>query len=252
MNKDKKAKIIGSGILGTIAVLGGALAVTQKIKKNRIEKLLEREIYTNGKIRKFGTLYLDDEKQKKPSDFHEFNDISVHKGQKIEIRDTDKNDDYKLSWIEINEDNKKLLICDRNILKEISWDELNNQSLIFGKVVIIEDKKYILRLLTGADGKNDIRYNEWDKYIVNINNLLELPAASSNEVVNGEFEDSIDLENNNLWHWYNFSSFTQSENLKNKKQCIIRGLNSAVYSNQLDKEFKYETVGYRPVLELIE
>ena len=150
MNKDKKTKLIGTGtILGTMAVLGGALAITKKIRINKIQKLLKSEKYSTGNTRKFGTLYLDNEKQKRPEDFFEFKDVPVYAGQKIEIRDTIKSDENKLSWIEINDNDKRLLVCDRNILREVSWNELNEQNLIFGKVVIIEGKKYILRLLTG-------------------------------------------------------------------------------------------------------
>lgn len=84
--------------------------------------------------------------------------------------------------VEINDDEKKLLICDRNILKGVSWDELNDQNLIFGKVVILEDKKYILRLLTGYSEKKKNSVNEWDKYIVNSSKINELPISSSFDI----------------------------------------------------------------------
>ena len=44
MNKGKKTKLIGTGaIFGTMAVLGGAIAVGKKIRNNKIQKLLEME-----------------------------------------------------------------------------------------------------------------------------------------------------------------------------------------------------------------
>ena len=257
MNKGKKSKLIGTGaIFGTMAVLGGALAIGKKIRKNKIQKLLESEKYSTGNTRKFGTLYLDNEKQKRPVDFLGFQDVPVYAGQKIEIRDTNKSDESKLSWIEINDNDKKLLVCDRNILKEVSWNELNEQNLIFGKVVIIEGKKYILRLLTGYSEKKDNKLNEWDRYIANVDNIVDLPIDTDYDIDNTSKEDNEEEINkedsNNLWHWYNFSSFTQNEYSKNHKFSITRGFYSATYSNQSDKELKYETVGYRPVLELIE
>jgi hypothetical protein len=256
MIKCKKSKLIGTGaIFGTMAVVGTALAIGKKIRKNKMQKLLENEKYSTGNTRKFGTLYLDNEKQKIPVDFLEFQDVPVYAGQKIEIRDTHKSNDSKLSWIEINDNDKRLLVCDRNILKEVSWDELNEQNLIFGKVVIIEGKKYILRLLTGYSEKNDNKHNEWDRYIVNVANIVGLPTSTDcdiENISNEDNEDKINKDNNSLWHWYNFSSFTQNEYSKNRKFCIIRGLYSTTYSNQSEKELKYETVGYRPVLELIE
>lgn len=256
MNKVKKIKLISTGaIFGTIAVLGGIIALGKKFENNKIQKLLENERYSTGNIRKFGTLYLDDEKQKLPVDFLEFKDVPVYTGQKIEIRDTNKNDENKLSWIEINDNEKKLLVCDRNILKEISWDNLNDQNLIFGKVVIIEDKKYILRLLTGYSEKNDQKHNEWDRYIANVDNIVDIPICAQDNIDNSSKEDNkdeINEDSNNLWHWFKFASFTQSEHSKNQKSCIIRGAYHATHSNKSDKDLKYETVGYRPVLELIE
>ncbi len=252
MNKGKKTKLIGTGtIFGTIAILASALAITKRIRINKIQKLLKNEKYSTGNTRKFGTLYLDNEKQKRPEDFFEFKDVPVYSGQKIEIRDTNKSDENKLSWIEINDNDKRLLVCDRNILKEVSWNELNEQNLIFGKVVIIESKKYILRLLTGYAEKKNNKYSEWDRYIVNVDNIVGLPQHTEYHIDNISEEDSeneINEDNKNLWHWFNFASLTQSEYLKNQKFCIIRGSQS----NKLDKGLKYETVGYRPVLEVIE
>lgn len=256
MDVNKKTKLIGTGaILGTMAVVGGTIAIKKKLKSNRIRKLLEGKQYTTGSIRKFGTLYLDDEKQKLPNDLIDFQDIPIYKGQKIEIRDTDKNDENKLSWVEINDNDKKLLICDRNILKEISWENLNEQNLAFGKVVVIEGKKYLLRLLSGYSENNDYKNNEWDKYIVNFSNIEGLPKCTDYDIaedVELDSEEKLNGDNNNLWNWYNFSSLTQSEYSKNQKLCIIRGFYSTMYSDQFDKNLKDETVGYRPILELIE
>lgn len=250
MNKCKKSKLIAIGkIIGGIALAGGAFAIGKKIKDKGIQKLLENEEYITGNTRFFGTLYLDDEKQKRPVDFQEFKDVPVFTGQKIEIRDSDKNHKNKLSWIEINDNNKKLLICDRNILKEVSWNELNEQNLVYGKVVVIDSKKYILRLLTGANEKQGVKVNEWDKYIVNVDNIVGLPVSADYET---DYNLKDDEDNDNLWHWYNFASYTQSECSKGNKSCVTRGFSFVEDSSESDKDLKYETIGYRPVLELIE
>lgn len=258
MDKNKKFKLIGAGLgVGTMAALSSVIAVVahKKLKENKAQNLLENNEYITGNVRKFGTLYLDDEKMKNPVDFLEFSDIPEYKGQKIEIGNTERNDEDKLSWIEINNDGKKLLICDRNIIKGISWNELNEQNLIFGKVVMIEDKKYILRLLSGYSEKKNHKANEWDKYIVNNYKISGLPKSSTIDADINSKQDSdekLNGENNKLWHWYKLSSFTQSEELQSEKFCIIRGFYSTIYSSQSIKDLRYETVGYRPVLELIE
>lgn len=250
MSYGRKSKLIKMGkVLGAGAVAASVFVISKKIKDKKIQKHLENEEYTTGNTRFFGTLYLDDEKQKNPVDFQEFKDLSIYSGQKIEIRDTDKNHKNKLSWIEINDNNRKLLICDRNILKEISWNELNEQNLVFGKVVVLDGKKYILRLLTGSNEKHSLKVNEWDKYIVNVDNIVGLPVSADYET---DYNLKDDEDNDNLWHWYNFESYTQNECSKGKKLCITRGGAFVEESNESDKDFKYETVGYRPVLELLE
>ena len=136
-----------------------------------------------------------------------------------------------------------------NILKEVSWNELNEQNLVFGKVIVIDGKKYILRLLTGSNDKQELRVNEWDKYIVNVDNLVGLPVSADYET---DYNLKDDQENDNLWHWYNFASYTQSECSKGKKSCATRGFSFVEDSSESDKDLKYETIGYRPVLELLE
>lgn len=258
MDKRKKIKLIGTGLgVGTMAALSSIIAVVahKKFKENKANNIMENSEYFTGKVIKFGTLYLDEQKVKNPIDFMDFTDVPEYEGQKIEIRDTDKNDENKLSWIEVNENGKKLLICDRNIIKKISWKELNEQNLIFGKVVIIEDKKYILRLLSGYSEKKNYKDNEWDKYIVNTQKISGLPISTTIDLDTNSKEgnnEKINGANNSLWNWYKFSSFTQSEGLKSEKFCIIRGFYSTMYSSQSIKDLPYETVGYRPVLELSE
>lgn len=253
MDKRKRSTLIGTGaIFAAIAVVGGAL-IDKKRKNNKIKaQIVCDDSYETGRIRKFGTLYLNGIKQKCPVDFENYEDVYEYMGERIEIKDSDKDDMNKLSWIEINDNNKKLLICDRNILTGISWDELNNQNLVFGKVIMIEGKKYMLRLLKGGDTKKDSSDNEWDRYIINKDEHSSLPISTkddrSNKVKNSI--DKIKGANNNLWHWYKLCSFTQ--NTKGKKSCIIRGFYSNTYFSDVKKEVSYKTIGYRPVLELIE
>lgn len=250
---DKKKTLIGTGTLfAALAVLGGTV-LQKKIKKNKnAQEVFKNDTYETGNIRKFGTLYLNGSKQKCPMDLTKYDDVYEYMGEKIEIKNSDKNDENKLSWVEINDNNKKLLICDRNILKGVSWDELNNQNLVFGKVIIIDGQKYILRLLKGGDKKKDDVDNEWNRYIVNEEQLFGLPISTeldTSEKVNNSNLDKINGKNNSLWHWIDICSLTQ--NIKREKSCVIRGFYSNTYINDVKKEVSYKTVGYRPVLEVI-
>ena len=250
MNKSKKNKVLGAS-LAAIAAIGGTFVVRNKLKKIRKVNEIENNVYENGRVRKLGTLYLNTIKQNISLNSDEI--INYEDGI-IEIRDSEKNDD-KISWIEINEGNKKLLICNRNLIKNISWNELNNQNLVYGKLIKLGEKKYILRLLTGAINEFGQEYSEWDRYILNAGEIEGIPVSTDddkNNTIKEEAGDKSESESNSMWNWRNCCSFTQSEYGKNNKFCVIRGLYSTTYNNYCDKDISYDTVGYRPVLELLE
>ena len=52
----------------------------------------------------------------------------------------------------IKDGDKTLLICDRVILVNVTWNDLNSAGWIFGKEVTIDGAKYKLRSLTGGTG----------------------------------------------------------------------------------------------------
>ena len=252
MDNKKKGALIGAGTLFTaIAVVGGSILNKKRKEKKEFKKLIQRTTYETGKIRKLGSLYLDGGKIICPLDLINYEDVTEYNGGKIEIKDTDKDDSYNLRWVEINHEGKKLLICDRNILSSISYDELNNQGLIFGKVVVIDNTRYLLRLLKGGDKKRDNEENEWNKYIVNVDNIPGLPVSNGFDTASGDKNKSEKLygDNNTLWNWYDFCSLTQNEC---KDKCVVRGFYSNTYFNYVNKDVSYKTVGYRPVLEVIE
>ena len=59
-------------------------------------------------------------------------------------------DANKLQWHKIKDGSKTLLICDRNILVSVSWNDLNEQGYITGKTVTIDGATYKCRVLTGG------------------------------------------------------------------------------------------------------
>lgn len=94
-------------------------------------------------------------------------------GQSIEIGDTTSG--QRITWVVVN----GMLIADRCILEDISWDDLAAQGLVFGKEVTIRGFRFIVRLL--QVGTDEGVPNEWDD---------EWDAAL----------DSVG-EDDALWHW---------------------------------------------------
>jgi len=182
-------------------------------------------------------------------------------GQTLEIRDTDPDSDYQLRWREVNIGSKKLLIADRNILEQVSWDDLNAQGLIFGKEIMIDGKWYKLRVLTGGEerreGGTGTSYegaklpNEWDDIIVNEGNYPGLPKPSSTDLDNNLNDTDKNSAHNQFWNWYYMYSWMQDTYLHNNSGRATRGHNSPRHWNWQYAPERHYNVGWRPVLEVL-
>ena len=140
----------------------------------------------NGTIHKLGTLYVANAKKARPTKpWYSTNGSASSTGNlldygngsnAIEIKDTDSNDAYKLQWVEVNDGSDKILICDRNLLCNITWDRLNALGFCgakgSGKKITIDGQQYELFMLSGGTSSSaqseTTASNEWDKYIGNL------------------------------------------------------------------------------------
>lgn len=182
-------------------------------------------------------------------------------GQTLEIRDTDPDDAYILRWREVNVGNKRLLICDRNILEQVSWDDLNAQGLIFGKEITIDGQKYKLRVLTGGvdrrEGGTGSSYgggklpNEWDDIIVNEGNYPGLPTPTASDLDNTTNATDYNGAHNQFWNWYYMYSWCQETYLHDSAYRAVRGNNSARYWGNGSSTGRRTYIGWRPVLEVL-
>ena len=59
-------------------------------------------------------------------------------------------------------------------------------------------------------------------------------------------------ESNKLWNWHNLCSFTQDDYHISNKFTVIRGFYSVNSTHYANKIKRYDTIGYRPVLELLD
>ena len=130
-------------------------------------------------------------------------------------------DGYGISWIVVN----GLLIADHSLLVNISWDDLNNQGLVFGKQITLNGQKLLCRLL--KVGKDRYSSNEWD--------------------------DALNIvgENNNLWSWYGVYFWGQDTPVNHASGRAFRGYNSARLWAWNDSPTRSSRLGFRPILEPI-
>ena len=173
--------------------------------------------------------------------------------------DTPSADANKLQWVKIKDGDKTLLICDRVILVSVSWDDLNGQGYVTGKTITIDGTKYKCRLLTGGSNRRNNDWyaggtptnNEWDRFITREEVITGLPAPVSSDLDTNLNTTDHNSTHNQLWHWvgvYSWCQETWAENASGRADC---GYNSARYWNYNSSGIRHTSLGFRPVLEVL-
>ena len=157
---------------------------------------------------KLGGLYLDD----KPV----YPGTEYQPGQAISFGATAS--DSAISWVPVN----GMLIADRSLLTNISWDDLDAQDLVFGKEISIQGFRFKIRLLKVGSEKG--MPNEWDAAL-----------------------DTVG-DSNNLWHWKNICFWGQAS-YKDASHRVFRGFNSARDWYHYSSDIRSSRLGFRPALE---
>ena len=172
---------------------------------------------------------------------------------------TPSDDTKKLQWVKIKDGDKTLLICDRVILVNVTWNDLNSAGWIFGKEVTIDGAKYKCRSLTGGSNyRGGDAYaggtptnNEWDRFVTREEVITGLPAPVSSDL-DGNF-NSTDLSSahNQLWNWMGVYTWCQETYSSNTSGRAVRGYTSARRWDNGGATTSYPSVGFRPVLEIL-
>ena len=173
--------------------------------------------------------------------------------------DTPSADANKLQWVKIKDGDKTLLICDRVILVSVSWDDLNSQGYITGKTVTIDGAKYKCRVLTGgSDYRNGDTYaggtptnNEWDRFITREEVISGLPAPVSSDLDNNQNSTDFNSAHNKFWNWFYVYSWCQEVHADNASCRVCRGYYSARGFGWDSSGYRYVSLGFRPVLEVL-
>ena len=174
--------------------------------------------------------------------------------------DTPAAEANQLQWHKIQDGDKTLLICDRVILVNCSWNDLNSQGYITGKEVTIDGAKYKCRVLTGGTGprsSNDYysggtpTNNEWDRFITREEVITGLPAPVSSDLDSTQNATDLNSTHNQFWNWYYVYSWCQETYSGNSSCRAYRGYDSARRWDYGNATGQYAILGFRPVLEVL-
>ena len=173
--------------------------------------------------------------------------------------DTPSADANKLQWVKIKDGDKTLLICDRVILVSVSWDDLNGQGYVTGKTITIDGTKYKCRLLTGGSNRRNNDWyaggtptnNEWDRFITREEVITGLPAPVSSDLDSTQNATDLNSTHNQFWNWYYVYSWCQETYSGNSSCRAYRGYESARYWSYIYAAIQIASVGFRPVLEVL-
>ena len=168
----------------------------------------------------FGALYLDNKIHHIPQQPMRNGDIPQYDGQAaISIGLEEKGE--SITWVKPNGQN--LLIADRVLLVTVSWDDLERNGMVSGKLIVIDGQFFNCRLL--QVGKSDGVPNEWDK-------ILDETG-----------------EDDTLWHWNNAYFWGQEKPTDVSPTRAVRGYYSARRWGGSDAANRNVGVGFRPALE---
>ena len=224
----------------------------------------------NGDLKKLGTLYMNNSKYARPTlpwrnsgepyTGAGIGNIPSYPGGNIEIRNTGATEADQIYWREVNDGSKKLLIADRVLCVNVSWDALNSQSLILGKTITIDGQQYLVRSLTGGSNyrTGSDAYsggapssNEWDRFITNESNVSGLPSPVPSDLDSTLNSTDKISAHNQFWNWMGVYSWTQETYASDGSYRSSRGYYSARYWNFTSATNVYSNIGWRPVLEVL-
>ena len=173
---------------------------------------------------------------------------------------TPSDDAKKLQWVKIKDGDKTLLICDRVILVNVTWNDLNSAGWIFGKEVNIDSAKYKLRSLTGGTGPRSTNdwysggtpaNNEWDRFVTREEVITGLPAPVSSDLDSSLNSTDLSSAHNQLWNWMGVYTWCQETYSSNTSYRAVRGYGSARHWDNYRAASSNPHLGFRPVLEIL-
>ncbi len=126
-----------------------------------------------------------------------------------------------------------LFVADYAVTKDVSWDDLNGENLIFGKGYTANGVGYTLRAPSVGIGRTDSsepyrgtpQSNEWDRM--------------------------LDKDEGYIKNWSDMYSWGQDTWSTSASRCAVRGYDSARYGYHYSSWYNSVGLGFRPVLEVL-
>lgn len=144
----------------------------------------------------------------------------------------------QINFVQVIDGYKTILISDKVVTSNVSYNILKTQSLVNGDIVLtLSSVKYKVRLMTSE---------EYDKYICNGIGTLVTPTG--NDKVENYYTSSTitESESNNLWNWYNSKTITSTFS---GNSVVIRGGASIDKTSLITTTTQSSDTGFRIVLE---
>lgn len=188
-------------------------------------------------------------------DFNSLTDMT-----KWTLGDTPADTTKKLKWVKIKDGDKTLLISDRVILANVSWDDLNNQGFVTGKTITIDGQQYKARLLSGGNNyrSGSDAYsggqptsNEWDRFVTREESISGLPIPTSSDLDSTRDITDKNSAHNQFWNWMGMYSWCQETYTGNTSSRALRGYSSARCWSYISSSSRHDNFGWRPALEIL-
>ena len=132
-----------------------------------------------------------------------------------------------------NKYDHSLFVADYNVTHTVSWDNLNTANLIFGKNYASGGVDYTLR--APSVGSN---------YTGSGNSERGVPQSN-------EWDTMLNKDSGYIQNWNEMYSWGQDTVSVDASSRAVRGYGSARYWNNYYATFSYPTLGFRPVLEVL-
>jgi len=168
-------------------------------------------------------------------------------------------------WLKFALDYKTLYVAKRPFRYNLSWDQINAASIVYGKDIEINGKLYKVRLLKGrGDGSGGAYTNgydilpshnsEWNRLMYHVSGKPFANASNtlaSEGITEGDWAQFSEAE---LLTYYTHGngSYCWCQESSAARLRVLRGYNGVSYVAQANQDLIDIRWGWRPCLELVE